>query len=38
MRSAGVSECSWQDNIELGLEETGCGDMDWIYLARDKAH
>jgi hypothetical protein len=26
----------WQDNIEMGLQEVGCGDMDWIKLAQDR--
>jgi S-ribosylhomocysteine lyase LuxS involved in autoinducer biosynthesis len=25
----------WQDNIEMVLQEVGCGDMDWIELAQD---
>ena len=24
------------DNIKLDLQEVGCGDMDWIGLARDR--
>jgi hypothetical protein len=23
----------WEDNIKMGLQEVGCGDMDWIELA-----
>jgi hypothetical protein len=26
----------WEDNIKMGLRETGWGDMDWIDLAQDK--
>ena len=25
-----------QDNIEMNLQEVGCGDMDWIELAQDR--
>ena len=24
------------NNIKMGLQEVGCGSMDWIELARDK--
>ena len=24
----------WDDNIKIHLQEVGCGDMDWIELAR----
>jgi len=23
----------WEDNIKMDLQEEGCEDMDWIYLA-----
>jgi len=26
----------WEDNIEMDLQEVGCGDMDWIDLAQDR--
>ena len=26
----------WEDNIKMDLQEVGCGDMDWIYLAQDR--
>jgi hypothetical protein len=26
----------WEDNIKLDLQKVGCGDMDWIELARAK--
>jgi hypothetical protein len=26
----------WEDNIRMGLQEVGCGGMDWIELAQDK--
>ena len=25
----------WENNIEMDLEEVGCGGMDWIELAQD---
>jgi hypothetical protein len=26
----------WEDNIKAGLQEVGCGGMDWIELAQDR--
>jgi hypothetical protein len=26
----------WEDNIRMGLEEIGWGDMDWIDLGQDR--
>jgi len=26
----------WEDNIKMGLQEVGCGGMDWIKLAEDR--
>ena len=26
----------WKDNINMVLEEVGCGSMDWIHLAQDR--
>jgi len=26
----------WEGNIEMDLQEVGCGDMDWIELAQDR--
>jgi hypothetical protein len=25
----------WEDNIEMNLQEVGCGGMDWMELAED---
>jgi len=25
-----------EDNIKMGLQKVGCGDMDWIELAQDR--
>jgi hypothetical protein len=25
----------WEDNIKMGLEEVGCGGIEWIELAQD---
>jgi hypothetical protein len=27
----------WEDNIRMDLQEVGCGGMDWIELAHDRA-
>ena len=26
----------WEDNIKMGLQEVGCGGMEWIELAQDR--
>jgi hypothetical protein len=26
----------WEDNIRMGLQEVGCGGMDWIGLDQDR--
>ena len=26
----------WEDNIKMGLQEVGCGGMDWIDLSKDR--
>jgi len=26
----------WEENNKMDLQEEGCGDMDWIELARDR--
>jgi len=26
----------WEDNIKMDLQEVGCGDMDWMELARGR--
>ena len=28
----------WMDNIRMDLQEVGCGYMDWIGLAQDRAN
>jgi hypothetical protein len=37
-RPLGKSRRKWQDNINMDLQEVGCGGVDWIKLAqgRDK--
>ena len=35
-RPLGRPRHSWKDNIKMGLQEVGCGDMDWIDLAQDR--
>jgi hypothetical protein len=31
-RPLGGSRRRWEDNIKMGLQEVGCGVMDWIEL------
>jgi hypothetical protein len=28
--------CRWEDNINMDLQEVGCGGMDWIELDQDR--
>jgi len=35
MRPLGRPRRTWKDNIEMDLQEVGCGGMDWIELAQD---
>ena len=35
-RSLGRSRRRWEDNIKMGLQEVGCGDVGWIELAQDR--
>jgi hypothetical protein len=28
--------CRWEDNIKMGLQDVGCGNMDWIENAQDR--
>jgi hypothetical protein len=32
----GRPRCRWEDNIQMDLQEMGCGGMDWIGLAQDR--
>ena len=34
-RPLGRPRLRWDDNIKMGLQEVGCGGMDWIELAQD---
>jgi len=34
-RLLGRPRCRWEDNIKVGLQEVGCGDMNWIELTQD---
>jgi len=36
-RPLGRPRHRWEDNIKLDLPEVGCGGMDWIELAQDRA-
>jgi hypothetical protein len=31
--SLGRTRHRWKDNIKVDLKETGCDDVDWIYMA-----
>jgi len=35
-RPRGIPRRRWEDNIKMGLQEVGCGIMDWIELAQDR--
>ena len=35
-RQLGIPRPRWKDNIEMDLEEVGCGGMDWIELVHDR--
>jgi hypothetical protein len=35
-RPLGRSRHRWEDNIRMDIQEVGCGDMDWIWLAQDR--
>jgi hypothetical protein len=35
-RPLGRPRRRWENNIKLGLQEVGCGGMDWIELAQDR--
>jgi hypothetical protein len=36
-RPLGRPRRRWEDNIEMDLQEVGCGGMDWIELAQDRS-
>ena len=35
-RPLGRPRPGWDDNINIDLQEVGCGCMDWIELAQDR--
>jgi len=35
-RPLGRPKHRWEDNIQMVLQEVGCGGMDWIKLAQDR--
>jgi hypothetical protein len=35
-RPLGRRRRRWDDNIKIGLQEVGCGGMDWIDPAQDR--
>jgi hypothetical protein len=36
-KSLGGPRRVWEDNIKMDLQKLGCGGMDWIELAQDRA-
>jgi len=36
LKPLGRPRCRWVDNIKMGLQELGWGNMDWIELAQDR--
>jgi hypothetical protein len=34
-KSLGRPRHGWENNVKIGLQEVGCGGMDWIALAQD---
>jgi len=36
MRPLGRPRPRWEDNIEMDLEEVGCGGMYWIEMAQEE--
>jgi len=36
-RPLGRPRLRWDDNNKMDLQEVGCGGMDWIELAQDRA-
>jgi hypothetical protein len=35
-RPLGRPRHRWEDNIKTGLQEVGCGGMEWIELGQDR--
>ena len=35
-RPLGRPRREWEDNMMMGLQEVGCGSVDWIELAQDR--
>jgi len=35
-RPLGRPRHRWEDNIQMDLQEVGCGSVDWIELAQDR--
>ena len=35
-RPHGRPRCRWEDNIKMDLQEVGCEDTEWIYMAQDR--
>jgi len=30
------ARCRWEDNINMDLQEVGCGGLDWIEIAQER--
>jgi hypothetical protein len=35
-RPGGRPRCRWEDNIKMGIQEVGCGGIDWIEVDQDR--
>jgi len=35
-RRLGRPRSRWEDNIKMGLQEVGCGSIDWIDMSQDR--
>ena len=35
-RPLGRPRLKWEDNIKMDLQEVGCWNKDWIFLAQDR--
>jgi hypothetical protein len=37
-RPLGISRRRWEDNIQIDLQEVGCGGMDWLRIGTVGGH
>jgi hypothetical protein len=33
----GTCKCRWEDNIKIHFGEIGCGSVNWMHLAQERA-